>query len=746
MSFSKKSIIGIAVIGIIAFSLPQSVAAAVTTDCTTLTGTARTQCLNKAASPTLQKFNPNVKINSGNSYQGISISGVGGAIASCTNVGGFLANTASDFLSNTSFAKSIKSAFNNGGDSDPVSTTDEKTQAKIDSANRTTNCLNGIAYAVAKNTLAQVTNKTLNWVNTGLNGNPLYVQNSNSFLKTIANNQIKSYLADLPQSDSIFGNALESGIRQGITGRSDGLLNVYPDTPQAKAYTSFLGNFTNGGWDSFLNPQYNSIGALFTATDNLARKVASEQQSSKDEIQRNNGFLDMKHCVQYADNSFTSSSTAISGGLSTNPTCIQWQTDTPGSIIAAQVQAITTSPIRQLEYADKINEVLGGFFDSFVNSLLSKGLRGSGSQGSTVDFGFSSSGDNVVLDSNGNALNSTVSDTASLGYQASKGGNGIDQNFDISRPQQFRLILQTQYDFLVRTKDAQTAINRIIPNLGALDYCIPGPTPTWSAGAAANLEAMFGPLVQDDPTKTSTSHKIVESLPIIGSFLGTILGIGDHAGEAPPIWTTPGYLNDPVSGAAIQVPRVFYTTWAHADDDNAAKISAGYHNAFNLVTEQYSYWNTLQPFTDAVSPTPYSATPVEHAFLIAGQNDADKSYADGFLADTKINLYSILGYNKAASAIDAQYDTNIGQTENNIRQMLVIQKQINDIVGTAKAAYIKSRAAQGNPVDLQCINNAYVIDNSPIVPVAPQEQLDVQDPIEAHATESSNFFYKNIAI
>ncbi len=777
MSFWKKSIITFTLVGIVAFSLPKNANAldcapgqqpditgntcvavpvksytiplpqATTVNCNYLTGADKSKCLNDAASPTVQKFNPNVKINSGNSYQGISISGVGGAIASCTNVGGFLINTASKFLEKTTFVKSIKSAFGFGGDDDKVSTTDTTTQDKIDATNKTTNCLNGIAYAVAKNTLAQVTNKTLNWVNTGLNGNPLYVQNKGSFLTTIANKQVKSYLAALPQTDSIFGNALESGIRQGITGRSDGMLNVYPNTPQAQSYKSFLTDFTSGGWDSFLNPSYNAIGALFTATDTLDKSIASQKQDASDEIQRNNGFLDMKHCVKYADSNFTQTSTAISGGLSSNPTCVQWQTDTPGSVIAAQVQTITTSPVRQLEYADKINEVLGGFFDSFVNSLLQKGLRGSGTQGSTVDFGFSSSGDNVVLDPNGNALNTSATDTGSLGYQSSQGGNGIDQNFDISRPQQFRLILQTQYDFLVRTKDSQAALNRIMPDLGALDYCIPGPNPNWSAGASSNLEAMFGSLSQADPTKTNTYHTVIENIPVVGSFIGTILGIFDHAGQAPPIWESPGYLNDPVTGTTIQVPRVFFTSWAHASDSlSVASISSAYHQAFTYVADQYSYWNNPQPYTDAFSPVTYSATPVEHAFLAAAQNDTDKSYVEGFLADTKTNLYSILSYNKAASAIDTQYDTNIGQTENNIRQMLVIQKQIDDIVSKAKADYIKKRAAEGNPVDMQCINNAYQIDGSPIVPIAPQEQTGGQDPIEAHASESSNFFYKNIAI
>jgi hypothetical protein len=709
-----------------------------------------TVALIASATPTLaanQTFTPNSKISSGNSYQGVSISGVGGAIASCTNIGSFLVNTASGFFSNTKYAQSAaKAAYSFSGLDQSVSTSDQKTQDKLDAQTKTTNCLNGIAYAVAKNTLAQVTNKTLNWVNTGLNGNPLYVQNTDSYLRSIANKQISAFLQTAQGSDPIFGNALESSIRQGVTGTSDGLINVSMNTPQAKAYNSFLGDFTSGGWASLLNPAYNPIGALFTATDSVSKKVASSTTNATNEIQRNNGFLDLKHCVQYSATVNTANTkTAVNSGLSNNPTCVQWATDTPGSIIANQVQTITTSPIRQLEYADKINEVLGSFFDSFVNNLLQKGLRGGGN-GQSLDFGLSSSaGDNVVTDANGNTLSS--SDTSSLGYQASTGNNGITQNFDISRPQQFRAILQTQMDFLNATLDAQASLNKIMPNLGALDYCVPGPNPNWQSGASANLDSLLGGLVQADPRTLSSFHNFMAHEPLLGSQLDAIISIFDGGTKPPNIFSTPGYMTDPASGNTIQIPRVF-------NDQSVAitigQISAGYNTAYKAVAGQYSYWSTVIQSTDNLGQT-LNANPVERAFIAAAAGDSDSSYTGGILPDMETNINSILAYNKAASTINDQYDTNIGQTQNNIIQMQKIQQQIIDIVSTAKTQYISDRAKAGNPVVQACIDNAYQIDTSTIVPQARVEgpvspNYNVDTAMQAHSQKSANFFYKNIAI
>ncbi len=697
---------------------------AIPTACRGLTGGPLTQCLNtQSGQSTLNRFNPNVNINTGNSYGGggINITGVGGAIASCTNVGAFLVNTATKLLSKQKFAKNAMKPINKYLPSDSkIPVEDTVAQDKLASIEKTNKCLDGIAYAVAKNALAQMTNKTLNWVNTGLEGNPLYVQNRNSYLVTIGRSKVRSYLQTARESDPIFGNALESTVRHSVTGQSDGLLSVPRDTPEAREYSTFFGDFSSGGWNSFLNPKNNPVGALFTATDRIAQEIAQSKEDAKDEIQRNNGFLDLKHCVEYEPDDISTTELAIVNGLSSNRKCKQWVTDTPGSIIASQVETITNSPIRQLEYADKINEVLGGFFDSFVNNLLAKGLRGTGGAfGSNINFGFSSQGSNIVLDSNGNALN--ASGAASLGYQGTQGGNGLGQNFDISRPQQFQAILQTQANYLNRAKDAQAALQRVVPTIGALDYCIPGPNPNWSEGLSSNWSTFTGSLQQESADSPSVIEGILSSIQIIG---------GLFSNDKPPqIWSTPGIINDPATGMSVQVPRTFFNSSADFEG-GFSTLLRGIDTAFNAVADHYEYYNLN--------------TEVKNAFQQAAVNDSDTSYYIGFLREVDTETASLVGYNEAASEIDAQYDENIGQTESNIDQMEILRKQINEIVAQAKADYIKKRAAEGNPVDLACINGAYQIDNRQVVGVARQQSDSSNDPIVLHSAASANYFYGEV--
>lgn len=725
---------------------PTTIGTATSGPCAGLSGTGLTNCQNsQAAAGTLQQFNPNVNISSGNTYGGVSISGVGGAIASCANVGSFLVNGAAKLLANTAIGKKVKSLFSNvsGSDSGKVQTTDSNTTDQLKTINRTSQCLDGVAYAVAKNTLAQVTNKTLNWVNTGLNGNPLYVQNVGSYLYTIQNQQVNSFLSNVQTTDPIFGNALRSAITYNFTGRSDGLLNTPLNTPQAKAYNSFMGDFTSGGWNALLNPANNPVGALFNAADTLSNNIASSQQAASNEIQRGTGFLDMKRCVQPGNPSQTNNTTlAIQNGLANKQNCTQWVTDTPGSIIANQVAAITTSPTRQLEYANKINEVLGNFFDSFVNNLLSKGLRGSGST-QKIDFGFSSQGSNIVTDTSGNPLSTSSSAASSLGYQSSSVGGVSTSDFDVSRPQQLYNILQTQYNFLNITQDSQIALERVIPTIGALDYCIPGPNPEWQTGLDSNWQTFLSSIQQADPKDKTGVEKVLDVVPVVGGLLGGIIGLFTGSGDLPALWSANSVLTDKVTGSGIQLDRTFYAPSGHSDDLKTSDLDNGLAEAHDLLLSpsQYGYFTT--------KGNTFAGSPVGDAFKNAAAGDSDPLYVDGFLQDAYTETDSLTGYNAAVSEIDQQYDQNISDTQNDIRQLEIIRQQVNAIVSKAKTRYIAQRKAAGNPVDMACLNKAYQVDNSTITGIARREPNDnnvlhvEEDQMVQHANDSANYFYGN---
>lgn len=733
--------------------------------CAGRTGAALTNCQNaQAAQTTLNKYKPNVNIGSENSYGGFTISGVGGAIASCANVGNILVNGASDMLGKTKIGEKLSAKYKTTLKADAVPTADAAAKTQLENMNRTQQCLNGMAYAAAKSVLAQMTNKTLKWVNTGMNGNPLYVQDVGSYMTSIRNNELSKFLSGPVTNNPIFGNALRSIITQQVTGKGGvnericveysngggigdangsglsgqptciryattaGFGGSSMNTPEARAYNDFLGDFTKGGWSALLNSSNNPIGAMFTATDNISSKITTTQETTKAEIQRNNGFLDMRTCVEYEKEGQVGSGNGT--GLKQEPKCLQWRTDTPGSIIQNQLAVITNSPVRQLEYADNINEVLGGFFDNFINDLLAKGLRGTSRGVSEIRSTDASL--NVLLDSNGRSINGINS--ANLGYQSTTSGSGVSGDFDITRPQILRSILVAQYNFLNKSTDSQIALSRVIPTLGALDYCMPGPNPDWANGLTGNYQSFMGGLRQANEKEDNAVQNIIRNLPGIGSFVGSLAdGIKSLFGKSgpPPIFYTQTTLSDKVTDSGVPLERV----WSDKDNKpDLGNVQNAFQDAMGRLVQQYQ--------------TSFDQSVIDNAFITAATNDTDKGYVYGFVQDAYNETSSLVNYNKTASELDYQYDQSIADTQNAIRQLEVIKEEVDSIVSVAKARYIQQRASQNNPVVMSCIDAAYQINTTPINPqdvngdgTTDRRESSLSNPFVQRSIEASEYFY-----
>lgn len=564
-----------------------------------------------ASTNTLQHFRPGITAvgGGGDTFSGLNFSGVGGAVLSCTNIGQTAASTVSDLFKSAQQRADAagKAAIDSidldlAGPEQPV--TDKKATEQLKKQTQRENCLNAVAYAVSKNMLQQVTSRTLNWINTGLSGNPLYVRDTESFLKNIRNEKINSFLKDAYSSDPIFGNAIRSAITKQVTGYTDGKIDAVMGTPEAQKYQAFQNDFTQGGWSTFLNPKNNALGAYFNAVDRIGTQVGTAQQNVKDEVAQGNGFLSMKKCAewsdgidqkmvkddcsaQYADqkngelavcntkadilktnciqtvntkydaltNSCVTTTSNVEGGAAS---CLRYETVTPGSVIAAQAATITTTDIRQLEQADQINEVLGSFFVQLLNKLFSDGLGGLSGRGIAL------CGANVVLDSNGMPIQSVNLNSAekAFGYQSVNGG--FNGEFDISRPQQLRAIIKTQIDFVNRTKDSQAAMSRIIPTLGKLDYCVPGPNPSWKVGTDYNTELILSALAGKAPSRAlgntiSAISGVAAAIPgpgsviaAVGSLVGSIANIGS-GNEPKSVETKSLQLFDKVTNGARKI-------------------------------------------------------------------------------------------------------------------------------------------------------------------------------------------------
>jgi hypothetical protein len=681
-------------------------------------------------------YNPSSSTaGNGKTFSGTSFSGVGGAIAGCANVGGLIVGAVSGL-----FKKDKGDDTSSGGTGQTVPTKADDTVKKVGKveeqekkANRTTECLNGVAYAAAKSLLQQVSNKTLTWINKGLGGNPLYVQDLSSNLRTIRDEKLQSYLNSAQKDNPIFGNALRSTITQQVTGISDGYLNKVMNTPEAKSYQSFQQDFRQGGWASFLNPNYNSVGVLLGNSDKIAKDINSEQETRINEVQRNNGFLDMRECVEYEKPQATNQphgwdDEPAQQGTPTKAKCLRYRTVTPGSTIAQQATNILNSPTRQLEMADSINEILGAFFDQILNNLLNKGLA-SLQNGKSSNNGFGSFGSNVVLGSNGLPIGSNNPGDV-FGYQLP--GNGYDvQEFDISRPQMLRAVVQAQYDFLNRSKDSQIAMRSIVPTLGALDYCIPGPNPTWEDGLNSNFQTFITSFATPSKDRTFAGKFLSAATSSTIQAIVKLFGGGGDTKTLNAVLGGQPELFDKASGQNKEL-GVWNYQYFTKDYDRLVKntdgdwirnwISSGYDRIIARYKTDFTQDKVIALFT-AVDP--------------------DTAKAKGNIKESLKETAKLVLYNENITSLDKDYTQAISDKEDAIVELEEIRNEALQIVKKAKARYIAEQAAAGTPVKLSCIDKAYVIDESPITGPARQES-DTPNPIIKQSQDAANYFYSQL--
>ncbi|MCX6754577.1 MAG: hypothetical protein NTU81_01980 [Candidatus Nomurabacteria bacterium] len=305
----------------------------------------------------------------------------------------------------------------------------------IDEANKKReDCFNGLATRLAQNQLASMTHQTVNWVNHGLNGNPMYVQSVTKFTNGIEKNVYDQGVQRFSNGAFPYGKDFSRSI---VTGYNAGALkygaanfldsltsdlaafitdkNSYVDTgtPETalqrsqRANNNFANDFSSGGWDGYMaltqKESNNPLGFNMLASQKLADRIAQQTSETKDEVAQNNGFLSQKTCAEWQiydgpgkpkiksdigpaeapsfANNYASSLNEqyvfSPNKSSANPNydvCTKWNVVTPGSIIKDKLSSYINSPDRQLEVAKTINDSLSSLFSNLLDKFKSNGL------------------------------------------------------------------------------------------------------------------------------------------------------------------------------------------------------------------------------------------------------------------------------------------------------------------------------------------------------------------------------------
>jgi len=264
--------------------------------------------------------------------------------------------------------------------------------------------LDGLGMLIVKQIIRQITNSVVNWINSGFEGSPAFLQNPGSFFLDVADQITGDFISKhggpLQELCSPFSIdiriALAFKYRPRIQERfACTITTVIKNSKNAVTGATLngftAGDFKQGGWPAFVSlttePTNNPYGAYLEAESELSWRVASAKAEQKDEISAGRGFLSWKDqkCVAEVNKHNKAIKEQRASGASQTEGSVKFAAlksknecpvNTPGSVIQESLQNNLNGPLRELEIADEINEIVNALFAQLVTQVLQKGLSG----------------------------------------------------------------------------------------------------------------------------------------------------------------------------------------------------------------------------------------------------------------------------------------------------------------------------------------------------------------------------------
>lgn len=228
-----------------------------------------------------------------------------------------------------------------------------------------------LAWTVAKTAVQSITQSIVNWINSGFEGSPAFVSDLEHNLERLSDTVAEDFLRGLDQvvEDNTgfsirapFQDQINRALREEYyrTTSSYGFNTRYP-------YRDCYGGrgFTFDGWFcESQNPANNPYGRYQLARRELFRQLDAATQQRMAELEWGRGFLSWRGpCGPYGN-------PADGAVLSERETTVGCPIRTPGAMIESALGITATSPLRQLELADSVNEVVGALMSQMLNQVL----------------------------------------------------------------------------------------------------------------------------------------------------------------------------------------------------------------------------------------------------------------------------------------------------------------------------------------------------------------------------------------
>ena len=273
-----------------------------------------------------------------------------------------------------------------------------------------------LAWMVVNLIIERMAKDTVNWINKGFKGSPAFITNPEAYYKGMGDKIAGQYIFGNPNLNFLCGPIsakVKLALSKNYIGDTQWNCSL---TQVGKNMDDFMGDFEKGGWDSFFeisqNQHMNPVGAYLQAENELNIQIANKNKNLSDDLNRGSGFLSYKKCKRYAgsiqpkagnnadtgrndkicvkraplDNTPNSGKcleekevTTDSNGNQINTddigpgaegACLEYETETPGSVISEQLNKTLGLGGDKLAVADELNEIVS----ALLNQLVSKAI------------------------------------------------------------------------------------------------------------------------------------------------------------------------------------------------------------------------------------------------------------------------------------------------------------------------------------------------------------------------------------
>lgn len=289
----------------------------------------------------------------------------------------------------------------------------ETTQTARNAASDSNQVVNCLVNVIAKVALQQITISVVNWINSGFNGQPSFVNNFQQFFTNVADLAAGQFIqgSGLAFLCSPFKLQIKVAIAQSYANRGAQSCSL---TGIIKNVNNFMnGSFTQGGWPGLLQfttvPTNNPYGAFAYAQIGLATAQNNATVNAKNNISPT-GFLNLQQV--YGCNNPSQNGVGAGASVGTNaqaasaagtpalgPGC-KTKVVTPGGLIADSLGAVNKSGIDQLGLTNSIDQIISALTTQLITKTLQNGLSSlsQGTTQTTADLAAQQQAANLLID------------------------------------------------------------------------------------------------------------------------------------------------------------------------------------------------------------------------------------------------------------------------------------------------------------------------------------------------------------